>query len=185
MTYVQKSKVYKLGALLALVFAMSGLIYYACTPTKTIVDFEYARDAQEVRTLFQRDWYWLVACPPQEYDLDLVLRYRAIHQNLNSAGTLTMKVVRECDNFKGFVAYYKKGPHIGFILFLSVKTDERKRGYGKILAQYAVDDLLAQGCTTIEIVTRPSNEAALHLYKKLGFKEISRDSMFVELALTK
>jgi ribosomal protein S18 acetylase RimI-like enzyme len=185
MTYVQKSKLYKLGAFLALVFAVCGLLYYAYAPTKAIVDFEYARDAHEVRMLFQRDWYWLVNASPQEYDLDLVLRYRAVHQDIRSAGTLTMKVLRECDVFKGFVAYYKKDPSVGFILFLSIKTDERKRGYGKLLAQYAIDDLLAQGCTTIEIITRPSNEAALHLYKKLGFKETSRDSMFVDLALTK
>lgn len=163
----------------------TGLWHIISKPTDTIIDFEYTRDAQEIHALFKRDWYWLVAPTPEEYDVDFVLRYRARQHSFESLGTLTIKVLREQGDFKGFVTYYKKSSEIGFLLFLSVKKDVRRKGYGQKLARYAIDDLLSQGVKKIDIVTRPSNERALNLYKnKLEFKETGRDGTFVYLTYT-
>lgn len=170
----------KIGFIAACVVAILGIWYYAFRSSDNIIDFEYTRDAQEIHALFKRDWYWLVAASPEEYDVDFVLRYKARRYALESIGTLTIKVLRENGEFKGFVTYYKKSPKVGLLLFLSVKDDARRKGYGEKLARYAINDLLSQGVQKIEIVTRPSNERALHLYKnKLGFKETGRDGTFV------
>lgn len=172
----------KIGFIAACVVVILGIGYYVFCPADTIIDFDYARDAQEIHALFKRDWYWLVAASPEEYDVDFVLRYKARRYALESIGTLTIKVLRENGDFKGFVTYYKKSPKVGFLLFLSVKDDVRRKGYGEKLARYAINDLLSQGVQKIEIVTRPSNERALNLYKnKLGFKETGRDGTFVYL----
>ncbi len=162
-----------------------GVIYYASLPTSGIVDFDYNRDAQEVHALFNRDWYWLIAASQDEYDFDFVLRYRALHQNLASAGSLNMKVFRENNEFKGFVAYHKLTPEVCKILFLAVKSDERKKGYGKQLAEYAIHDLFEHGCKKIILITRPGNEKALRLYGKLGFKETGHDEEFFYMELNK
>lgn len=164
-------------------FALSTWLWIARSP-QPIVDFDYARDAQEVHTLFRQNWHWLVAATPEQYDVDFILRYRARKHAFDSIGAITLKVLREQDAFKGFVAYYKKNPQTGFILFLSVKDTARRKGYGEKLARYAIKDLSSQGVTTIELVTRPSNERALNLYRnKLGFKEVHRDQDFVYLTL--
>ena len=177
----------KIIALAIAVLVGGGILYYALAPINTVVDFDYGHDGREIQALFKRDWYWLVAAPERYYDLDFVLRYKAVHQDISTAGCLQIKVLRENNEFKGFVAYYiEKNPKIGCILFLSVKDDVRRKGYGERLARYAIDDLFAQGCTKIDIVTRPSNERALNLYKnKLGFKETHRDDDFVSLEFIK
>lgn len=158
-----------------------GILFYALRPTEGIYEFDYNRDAQEIHQLFDRDWYWLVAASRDEYDVDFVLRYRARKYDVESFGSLQVKVLRDNNEFKGFVIYYKKSPELGKMLFLSVKEDSRKKGYGTKLAKYAINDLFAQGVKKVEIVTRPSNERGLKLYDKLGFKETGRDDIFVYL----
>mgnify|MGYP002713097255 FL=1 len=166
------------------ILAAIGVWLWIARSTQIIVDFDYARDAQEVHALFRQNWYWLVAATPEQYDVDFILRYRARKHAFDSIGAITLKVLREQNAFKGFVAYYKKNPQTGFILFLSVKDTARRKGYGEQLARHAIKDLSSQGMTTIELVTRPSNERALNLYRnKLGFKEIRRDQDFVYLTL--
>ena len=43
------------------------------------------------------------------------------------------------------------------------------RGIGAALTKAMIDRARARGCKTIELTSRPSREAANHLYRKLGF----------------
>ena len=44
------------------------------------------------------------------------------------------------------------------------------QGIGEHLSQAALDKAKALGCRTVELTSRPSREAANHIYKKLGFE---------------
>jgi ribosomal protein S18 acetylase RimI-like enzyme len=44
------------------------------------------------------------------------------------------------------------------------------RGVGAALTQAMIDHARALGCKTIELTSRPTREAANHLYRKLGFE---------------
>ena len=53
-----------------------------------------------------------------------------------------------------------------------VIVDERSngQGIGSALTLAMIDKARAVGCTTVELTSRPSREAANHMYKKLGFE---------------
>ena len=90
-------------------------------------------------------------------------------------GRLRIKVLREHDAFVGFTAYYMKTSDLGLLLFLAVNPEFRGKGYGDMLTRYALNDLIRVGAKRIRLVTRTCNIPAQKLYKRVGFKETSRD----------
>ncbi len=145
-----------------------------------VVDFNYDRDHVALEEIFTRDWDWLVPVGPDQYSLDLVLRYRAPRQDPLYAGRLMLKVMHDKGNLIGFVGYYMKSGEEGFLNFLDVNPQYRGKGYAETLARYAMDAMIKKGAQRITIVTYPHNERALKLYHRLGFKEIRRNAQ-VEL----
>ena len=93
----------------------------------------------------------------------------------NERGKLGIKAARESGKLAGFVTYWKINFYEGQIQWLVVDSRFRKKGYGRKLLQYAVDDLFAQGCQVVELQTRLNNAAGISLYKKVGFVETDRD----------
>ena len=51
---------------------------------------------------------------------------------------------------------------------------ERGHGLGRWLLHALLDDAIARGCRSATLEVRPSNEAALALYRACGFVEIGR-----------
>ncbi len=145
-----------------------------------VVDFNYERDRSALEEIFARDWDWLVPVSPDQYSLDLVLKYRAPRQDPLYAGSLTFKVMYDRDHLIGFVGYYMKSGEEGFLNFLDVNPEYRGKGFAEKLARYAIDEMIERGARRITLVTYPHNERALKLYHRLGFKEIKRNSQ-VEL----
>lgn len=45
------------------------------------------------------------------------------------------------------------------------------RGIGRLLTEAMLDRARALGCATVDLTSRPSREAANHLYKRVGFVE--------------
>lgn len=45
------------------------------------------------------------------------------------------------------------------------------QGIGRMLTEAMIDRARALGCTTVDLTSRPSREAANHLYRKVGFVE--------------
>ena len=45
------------------------------------------------------------------------------------------------------------------------------QGIGRLLTEAMIDRARALGCTTVDLTSRPSREAANHLYRKVGFVE--------------
>ena len=65
------------------------------------------------------------------------------------------------------------------LLNLCVRQEERKRGLGKKMIQFLLNQARRRGMQSIFLEARISNTAALHLYETLGFNEIGlRESYY-------
>lgn len=142
-----------------------------------IFEFDDARDTQDILNLFESNWHWLVAS--DDYSPAYMLKNRAPNENPLYHGKLSLRVLREQNTFVGFIAYYKKKPTEGFILFVAVKEEFRGKRYAEQLMDYALDDLRLQGAQTVWLITRLSNMRAQALYRRLGFRELQHDDEFI------
>ena len=61
--------------------------------------------------------------------------------------------------------------HRGWINYLAVATEHRRRGVGKALMDAAADRLRSIGCPKINLQIRRSNMEAVEFYKALGYQE--------------
>ena len=175
---IHKKSWFKITAsAIALCFLLSGLTYYYYTPINGIYDLNITRDSEFIHKIFENDLYWLSTQP--SHDTDYMLKHKASSKNPHDKNNLSIKVAYDAANPVGFIAYYKKSFYLGYILFIDVLTEYRTKGWGKRLLDYAVKDLIKQGCTKIELVTRTSNKAAQKLYTTYGFQETNHDEGFV------
>lgn len=157
----------------------AGLVYNFYLKKSQITDFVYSRDAESILKIFDKDWYWLVASSREEYSPDFMLKNRAYDKDPSHFGKLTIKVLRDNNKLAGFTAYFNKKIYEGFLLYVAVDSDFRGKGYGEKLTNYAVEDMFANGCNIVKLVTRTENIKARSLYKKLGFEEILVDGGYV------
>jgi ribosomal-protein-alanine N-acetyltransferase len=67
------------------------------------------------------------------------------------------------------------------ILNVTVHPEFRKQGIASRLVHYMIDLLKKEGCRTIFLEVRQSNEAALKMYEKTGFIEIARRKAYYTL----
>jgi len=58
------------------------------------------------------------------------------------------------------------------ILNLCIDPNLRRRGLGRALLAYLLEDAGLAGAQTMLLEVRPSNEAGIALYEQMGFKEI-------------
>jgi ribosomal protein S18 acetylase RimI-like enzyme len=72
------------------------------------------------------------------------------------------------------VIYNYRRPQLGLIETLAVLPEFRRLGIGMKLVQFAMSKLFQNGMDASLITTWETNEAALALYEKLGFKTILR-----------
>ena len=177
-----KKRILLILGIVALVGAGMQWYYWSYKPAAytangPIVDFDDARDTQDILELFEANWHWLVASP--DYSPAYMLKNRAPNENPLYHGKLSIKVVREKNDFVGFIAYYKKKPQEGFILFVAVKEEFRGKRYAEKLMDYAMDDLKSQNVRSLWLITRLSNLRAQALYKRLGFYELQHDEEFI------
>lgn len=56
---------------------------------------------------------------------------------------------------------------------LAVSSSLRGRGYGRRLLEHILDQAYARGCLVCSLEVRASNQAAIGLYRALGFREIA------------
>ncbi len=60
--------------------------------------------------------------------------------------------------------------HRGWINYLAVHPDHRRRGIGRRMMTEAEDRLRAAGCPKINLQVRGSNAAAIEFYERIGFR---------------
>lgn len=61
----------------------------------------------------------------------------------------------------------------GHVLNCCVSPPWQGQGYGRLLMEQVIDTARGYGVECIYLEVRPSNQAALHLYQKLGFEGIA------------
>ena len=59
--------------------------------------------------------------------------------------------------------------HRGWVNYLAVAPDRRKKGYGRALMQQAEERLAALGCPKLNLQVRADNKEALEFYRKIGY----------------
>ncbi|MFA4647725.1 ribosomal protein S18-alanine N-acetyltransferase [Pyrococcus kukulkanii] len=74
----------------------------------------------------------------------------------------------------GYVMEYLKPDMEGHIMSIAVHPDYRGNGIGKALMVAVIDRLFKRGARWIGLEVRVSNERAINLYRKLGFKIVKR-----------
>jgi len=61
--------------------------------------------------------------------------------------------------------------HRGWINYLAVAPDMRRRGYGQQIMEHAERLLRARGCPKINLQVRSTNREVIEFYRRLGFAE--------------
>lgn len=157
-----------------------GVWHYRSVQRGPIYEFNYERDAQSILSIFDTDWYWLVADSRDQYSPEFMLKYRAPKQNRMYEGRMYIKVLRnEQDQFVGFAAYYPKTNDVWFFNFLAIKPEFRGKRYADKLMDYALKDMKAKGAKQITLITRPTNKAAQSVYRRFKFQETFNDGEYV------
>jgi len=59
--------------------------------------------------------------------------------------------------------------HRGWLNYLAVDPDQRRRGWGRAMVAEAERLLRAEGCPKINLQIRTSNLAAIEFYRRIGF----------------
>jgi len=173
---------YSIGTLIIGISLTVGLLNCDRGP---IQNFNYERDRAGVLANLKEDIYWLVE-EPKHFDQEYMLRTMSPDKDPSNYGKLHIKVLRDDNQVAGFVTYHKLNSNTGRVQFLSVNKKFRGKGYGKILLNYAVQDLFKIGCNKVVLVTRTSNIWAQRIYKTLGFKEYHRtEDGFVDFVIYK
>lgn len=74
------------------------------------------------------------------------------------------------------VAYevHNRGADEAHLLNLCVHPEFRSLGLGRLLLQHAIDHARAMGCMVMFLEVRPSNAAAIQLYREAGFDVVGR-----------
>ncbi len=57
---------------------------------------------------------------------------------------------------------------------IAIAPEFRREGIGEALLRHLIDKADADGCKLVTLEVRSGNEAAMELYKKLGFREVGR-----------
>lgn len=162
-----------------------GIYYYTkvhAAQRIELVDFVYERDFADIMSIFDRNWYWLMPYPQEEYDpnyLPNVFSWRSPQANPFKKGSLTIKVIRHEGHTIAFTAYHMKTKTSGFLLFVAVDNNFRGKKYGEALVKHALKAMADRGAKQIQLNTRIDNVPAQSLYKKMGFTETVRQGPFV------
>lgn len=75
----------------------------------------------------------------------------------------------------------KSFPKSGYICDLSVIESERKKGFGFVMMQFALNECRYHNMTFARLHVDAKNVWLREWYERLGFKELSRDENEIEL----
>lgn len=67
--------------------------------------------------------------------------------------------------------------HRGWVYYVAVREKYRKRGIGRALMERVEKDLIAAGCTKLNLQVRSSNQEVVEFYSRLGYNVEDRVSM--------
>ena len=146
----------------------------------------FAYDAADMGDLLKE----ITICPMSEADLDQVL---AIEQRSFPSHWSRQHFLDELSSTHSFPlsAFDAAGRLVGFICpmlvldeghILDVAVDPAFRGHGlgRLLVERVLADCRAGGASFVSLEVRPSNEAAIALYRVMGFTECGRRKRYYQ-----
>ncbi len=71
--------------------------------------------------------------------------------------------------------------HRGWLYYLAVLPEYRRKGYGRQLVEKAVSELRKLGCLKVNLQVRANNASVVEFYEHLGFKRENRVSLGMRL----
>ena len=96
-----------------------------------------------------------------EWQIPVIIRYGRFIIAKNPQ----QKIVGACQALRSW-----KDAATAFIHSFYISKELRNKGVGKKLLKYSIDLFFIEGLSRIELTVDPENEAAVSLYKKIGFK---------------
>jgi ribosomal protein S18 acetylase RimI-like enzyme len=114
-------------------------------------------------------WRACALVVPSNDPFEDIRRKLAVQRDLFLVGTLDGRVVATV------MAGYDG--HRGWINYLAVAPDHRRRGLGGLLMAAAERALAARGCPKINLQVRAGNERVVAFYERLGFTVEPRISL--------
>jgi len=69
-------------------------------------------------------------------------------------------------------------PTVGWLLSVVILKDYENQGIGSALCLQCIEEFKLMGVRIIKLTVEPNNNAAIHIYKKLGFISIGEKSDF-------
>jgi ribosomal-protein-alanine N-acetyltransferase len=98
--------------------------------------------------------------------------------------TFRGEILNQSISFPMVIVHSLQRKVIGYVIFwkvfedvqinnIAVHPEFRRLGIGRVVLEYVIDQVRRDGAKFITLEVRPSNTAALTLYKKLGFKPLS------------
>ncbi len=82
-------------------------------------------------------------------------------------------VIKDKENIVGYCIFMVAADE-GEILRIAVNNAQRKKGYGKKLLSFAIDEMKKKGVISVFLEVRATNSAARALYHSIGFEEIGQ-----------
>ncbi len=82
-------------------------------------------------------------------------------------------VIKDKENIVGYCIFMVAADE-GEILRIAVDNAQRKKGYGKKLLSFAIDEMKKKGVISVFLEVRATNSAARALYHSIGFEEIGQ-----------
>ncbi len=86
-------------------------------------------------------------------------------------------VIEDKGNLIGYGSLFKEYSGIGSI---AIKREFAGRGYGTRLAAFLTNECIRHGTKFPHLYCEGGNDDALHVYKKIGYEEISRETVAVK-----
>jgi len=164
--------------LLVLLLSMSalaaGLWYWKTQYVHSAITRYQEADRPALARMLYDDWYWLVAENATDFSMDYMFDHQAATYHYPDK-SLSIVVYREAGGVPaGFVTYHRIDGAHGRVQFLAIDEKSRRKGYGRTLLEYAINELRKQGVCFVELAVRQSNVRARALYQSLGFMETWR-----------
>ena len=95
-----------------------------------------------------------------------------------TAGDSVYAAVAECGGETAGYADMRIVAGEAQIYNIAVTPGSRRRGIGEALLEHMIEAGKERGCSLVTLEVRAGNEAAMELYKKLGFHEVGRRASY-------
>ena len=97
----------------------------------------------------------------------------AYHRELSQNRQASYLVLRQDDQIVGYGGIWKVGDE-AHVTTIGVRLTDQRRGYGRALFAALIQRAYALGARWITLEVRNSNDHAIRLYERFGFKVIGR-----------